>query len=152
VRNRCVAAFLGFTKLLLEAEHEEKTTAKKYHHSAANRSAGANAATQSFPIVGIGTSAGGLSAFEAFFSGMPVDTEALTWPLSSSSTWPRITKASSPSSSGRYTRMQVFEVEDGMKVAINSIYIIPPNRDMAYLNGRLHLMEPTAPRGTAPAY
>jgi two-component system CheB/CheR fusion protein len=26
-----------------------------------------------FPIVGIGASAGGLAAFEAFFSGMPAD-------------------------------------------------------------------------------
>lgn len=31
--------------------------------------------TASFPIVGIGASAGGLAAFEAFFSGMPSDTE-----------------------------------------------------------------------------
>lgn len=29
----------------------------------------------SFPIVGIGASAGGLSAFESFFSGMPADVE-----------------------------------------------------------------------------
>jgi two-component system CheB/CheR fusion protein len=29
--------------------------------------------TQSFPIVGIGASAGGLAAIEAFFSGMPAD-------------------------------------------------------------------------------
>ena len=28
-----------------------------------------------FPIVGVGASAGGLAAFEAFFSGMPVDTD-----------------------------------------------------------------------------
>ena len=28
-----------------------------------------------FPIVGIGASAGGLAAFEAFFSGMPADTD-----------------------------------------------------------------------------
>jgi two-component system CheB/CheR fusion protein len=28
-----------------------------------------------FPIVGIGASAGGLAAFEAFFSGMPSDAE-----------------------------------------------------------------------------
>lgn len=28
---------------------------------------------QGFPVVGIGASAGGLSAFEAFFSGMPAD-------------------------------------------------------------------------------
>ncbi|MBE3040800.1 MAG: PAS domain-containing protein, partial [Chloroflexi bacterium] len=47
----------------------------------------------------------------------------------------------------RYTRMQVFEVEDGMKVQPNCIYIIPPNRDMALLNGTLQLMEPSVPRG-----
>jgi len=32
-------------------------------------------AVDGFPIVGIGASAGGLAAFEAFFSGMPSDTE-----------------------------------------------------------------------------
>jgi two-component system CheB/CheR fusion protein len=47
----------------------------------------------------------------------------------------------------RYTRMQVFEVEDGMVVQPNCAYIIPPNRDMAFLNGALHLLEPSAPRG-----
>jgi two-component system CheB/CheR fusion protein len=31
--------------------------------------------------------------------------------------------------------MKVFEVEDGMKVRVNCAYIIPPNRDMALLNG-----------------
>ncbi|MFA6110798.1 MAG: CheR family methyltransferase [Candidatus Latescibacterota bacterium] len=48
---------------------------------------------------------------------------------------------------GRYTRMQVFEVEDGMTVAPDCAYIIPPNRNMALLGGRLQLLEPTAPRG-----
>ena len=47
----------------------------------------------------------------------------------------------------RYTRMQVFEVEDGMAVRPNCAYIIPPNRDMAFLNGTLQLLEPAAPRG-----
>jgi two-component system CheB/CheR fusion protein len=47
----------------------------------------------------------------------------------------------------RYTRMQVFEVEDGMRVLPNCVYIIPPNYDMAFLQGALHLLEPTAPRG-----
>jgi len=32
-------------------------------------------AVSKFPIVGIGASAGGLAAFEAFFSGMPADVE-----------------------------------------------------------------------------
>ncbi|MEI6874380.1 MAG: chemotaxis protein CheB, partial [Spirochaetota bacterium] len=30
-------------------------------------------AASAFPVIGIGASAGGLAAFEAFFSGMPVD-------------------------------------------------------------------------------
>ena len=47
----------------------------------------------------------------------------------------------------RYTRMKVYEVEDGMTVQINCAYIIPPNRDMAFLNGTLQLMEPVEPRG-----
>ena len=47
----------------------------------------------------------------------------------------------------RYTRMQVFEVEDGMAVKPNCAYIIPPNRDMALVNGTLQLLEPTLARG-----
>src|SRR5512141_3363030 len=34
-----------------------------------------------------------------------------------------------------------------MAVQPNCAYIIPPNRDMAFLNGALHLLEPAAPRG-----
>jgi two-component system, chemotaxis family, CheB/CheR fusion protein len=47
----------------------------------------------------------------------------------------------------RYTRMQVFRGRDGMEVQPNCAYIIPPNRDMAFLNGTLQLLEPAAPRG-----
>ena len=47
----------------------------------------------------------------------------------------------------RYTRMQVYEVEDGILVEPNCAYIIPPNRDMAFLNGKLHLLELDASHG-----
>ena len=99
-----------------------------------------------FPIVGIGASAGGLAAFEAFFSGMPADTDpgmafVLVQHLAPDH------KSILTDLIRRYTRMQVFEVEDGMTVQPNCAYIIPPNRDMAFLNGTLQLMEPSAPRG-----
>jgi two-component system CheB/CheR fusion protein len=99
-----------------------------------------------FPIVGIGASAGGLAAFEAFFSGMPADTDpgmafVLVQHLAPDH------KSILTDLIRRYTRMQVFEVEDGMTVRPNCAYIIPPNRDMAFLNGTLQLMEPSAPRG-----
>lgn len=99
-----------------------------------------------FPIVGIGASAGGLGAFEAFFSGMPDNEDpgmafVLVQHLAPDH------KSILTELIQRYTRMQVFEVEDGMEVKINCAYIIPPNYDMALLNGKLHLLEPSAPRG-----
>ncbi len=99
-----------------------------------------------FPIVGIGASAGGLAAFEAFFSAMPVDTDpgmafVLVQHLAPDH------KSILTELIRRYTRMQVYEVEDGMTVMPNCAYIIPPNRDMAFLNGTLQLLEPSAPRG-----
>jgi len=99
-----------------------------------------------FPIVGIGASAGGLTAFEAFFSAMPADTDpgmafVLVQHLAPDH------KSILTDLVRRYTRMQVFEVEDGMVVRPNCTYIIPPNRDMAFLGDALHLLEPSAPRG-----
>ncbi|MFH0785958.1 MAG: chemotaxis protein CheB [Pseudomonadota bacterium] len=47
----------------------------------------------------------------------------------------------------RYTRMDVFTVEDGVVVKPNCAYIIPPGRDMAFMGDTLHLLEPSAPRG-----
>ena len=99
-----------------------------------------------FPIVGIGASAGGLAAFEAFFSGMPADADpGMAFVL---------VQHLAPDHESilteliqRYTRMQVFEVQDGMVVRPNCAYIIPPNRDMAFLNGALQLLEQSAPRG-----
>lgn len=99
-----------------------------------------------FPIVGIGASAGGLAAFEAFFSGMPSDKEPgmafiLVQHLAPDH------KSILTELIRRYTKMKVFEVKDGMKVSVNCAYIIPPNRDMAFLNGNLELLEPANPRG-----
>jgi two-component system, chemotaxis family, CheB/CheR fusion protein len=99
-----------------------------------------------FPIVGIGASAGGLAAFEAFFANMPADTESgmafvLVQHLDPGH------KSMLTELVRRYTKMQVFEVTDGMQVEPNCTYIIPPNKDMALMRGHLHLMEPVLPRG-----
>jgi two-component system CheB/CheR fusion protein len=99
-----------------------------------------------FPVVGIGASAGGLAAFEAFFSAMPQDAPSgmafvLVQHLAPDH------KSILADLVKRYTAMQVRNVEDGMRVEPNCTYIIPPNRDMAFINGRLQLLEPTAQRG-----
>ncbi len=99
----------------------------------------------SFPVVGIGASAGGLAAFEAFFTAMRAGVDpgmafVLVQHLAPDH------KSLLSELIRRYTRMQVFEVEDGMVVQPNCIYTIPPGRDMAFLNGTLQLLEPTAGR------
>jgi two-component system CheB/CheR fusion protein len=99
-----------------------------------------------FPVVGIGASAGGLAAFEAFFAGLPTDEDpGMAFVL---------VQHLAPDHESlltelirRCTRMPVFQVEDGMVVQPNCTYIIPPGRDMAFLNGTLQLLEPSAPRG-----
>lgn len=98
---------------------------------------------QNFPIVGIGASAGGLAAFEAFFNGIPADKDSdmafvLVQHLAPDH------KSMLTEIIQRYTRMQVFEVEDGMAVKPGCIYIIPPDHNMALLNGTLQLLERTS--------
>jgi two-component system CheB/CheR fusion protein len=98
----------------------------------------------SFPIVGIGASAGGLEAFEQFFTHMPPDS-GMAFVLvqhldpTHESILTDLLK--------KYTRMPVSQVANKMPVAPNQVYVIPPNRDMALVNGTLHLMAPTMPRG-----
>jgi hypothetical protein len=99
-----------------------------------------------FPIVGIGASAGGLAAFEAFFSGLPADSDpgmafVLVQHLAPEH------KSLLAELIGRCTRLPVFEVEEGMVVQVNCVYVIPPGYDMAFLNGTLQWLDPSAARG-----
>jgi two-component system, chemotaxis family, CheB/CheR fusion protein len=129
------------------ATRDTKTTkAKEIFRKADEAQKTLERTVDGFPIVGIGASAGGLAAFEAFFSGMPEGIDpgmafVLVQHLAPDH------KSLLTDLIRRYTRMQVFEVEDGMKVLPNCAYIIPPGRDMAFLNGTLQLLEPSAPRG-----
>ncbi len=97
-----------------------------------------------FPIVGMGASAGGLEAIENFFSNMLHDSGmafviVMHFDPTAKSVMADILKG--------YTKMEVFQVEDGMKVEPNRVYIIPPNRDMAILHRTLHLYEPVVSKG-----
>jgi two-component system CheB/CheR fusion protein len=103
------------------------------------------ARTLNFPIVGIGASAGGLAAFEAFFTNIPATHDpgmafVLVQHLAPDH------KSILAELIQRFTSMPVFEIEDGMTIHPNCVYIIPPNRDLAFLNGTLHLLPLFAPR------
>ena len=98
----------------------------------------------SFPIVGIGASAGGLAALELFLANVPEDSGMAFV----------IVQHLDPTHKGmmvellqRKTTMRVFQVKDRMRVKADCVYVIPPNKDMSILHGVLHLLDPLAPLG-----
>jgi two-component system CheB/CheR fusion protein len=98
----------------------------------------------SFPIVGIGASAGGLEALEIFLRHLP-DKSGLGFV---------VVQHLDPTQKGmlvellsRATPMKVVQVKDRLKVEPNRVYVIPPNKDLSILHGVLHLLPPAAPRG-----
>lgn len=96
------------------------------------------------PTVGIGASAGGLEALEAFLQHVPKDCGmAFVIVQHLDPTY----KGVLPELLQRVTPMEVMQVEDRTPVRPNCVYVIPPNADMSILNGVLHLLEPNAPRG-----
>ncbi|MFN2366705.1 MAG: chemotaxis protein CheB, partial [Desulfurivibrionaceae bacterium] len=97
-----------------------------------------------FPIVGIGASAGGLEALEEFFGAVPADCGiafVVVTHLAPDHT------SILPELIGRKTGMEVMQVKDGIEIAANRVYVIPPNKEMAIINTTLQLLELSKPRG-----
>ncbi len=92
-----------------------------------------------FPIVGIGASAGGLETLQLFFSKMSPETNTAFVIIQHLS--PNF-KSIMASLLAKYTRMTVCEIEDGMTLAQNCVYLNPPNKNVAIFNRTLHLMAP----------
>ncbi len=93
---------------------------------------------QEFYIVGIGASAGGLKALEEFFEHMPTDTNAAYVVIQHLS--PDF-KSLMKELLERRTRMAVYRITEGMKLEPNSIYLIPPGKNLILLGEQLHLQE-----------
>jgi chemotaxis methyl-accepting protein methylase len=101
-------------------------------------------ASVSFPIVGIGASAGGLDALEHFLSHVPMGS-GMAFVIVQHLDPTR--KGIMPELLQRHTGMKVMQVKDRTKVRPDRVYVIPPNKDMSILHGVLHLLAPAAPRG-----
>jgi two-component system CheB/CheR fusion protein len=101
-------------------------------------------ASVSFPIVGIGASAGGLEALEHFLSRVPKNS-GMAFVIVQHLDPTR--KGIMPELLQRITDMKVIQVKDRTTVRPDCVYVIPPNKDMSILQGVLHLLAPAAPRG-----
>ena len=104
----------------------------------------AQVGSETVRIVGIGASAGGLEALEAFLKHVPAGS-GLSFV---------IVQHLDPTHEGimvellqRATTMPVAQIKDRTKVRRNRVYVIPPNKDLSILRGVLHLLVPAAPRG-----
>lgn len=97
-----------------------------------------------FPIVAVGASAGGLSAFSKFLGGLSDDTGMAfvlvqhLAPQHGSQLVQLLAKD---------TRLPVLEASDGMAVQPNRVYIIPPNADLALAHGILRVTPRTESHG-----
>jgi two-component system CheB/CheR fusion protein len=98
----------------------------------------------SFPVVGIGASAGGLEALEHFLARVP-KSSGMAFVIVQHLDPTR--KGIMPELLQRTTSMRVIQVKDRTKVEPDRVYVIPPNKDMSILHGVLHLLEPVSPRG-----
>jgi len=101
-------------------------------------------ANVTFPIVGIGASAGGLEALEQFLGHVPVKS-GMAFVIVQHLDPTR--KGIMPELLQRATRMKVIQVKDLVPVRPDCVYVIPPNKDMSLLHGVLHLLPPVAARG-----
>jgi two-component system, chemotaxis family, CheB/CheR fusion protein len=97
-----------------------------------------------FPMVGIGASAGGLKAFERFFSNMPADS-GMAFILIPHLAPSHISML--PELLRKYSEMAIHQAENGTEVEPNKVYIIPPNRQMTIGHGTLRLSAPVEPHG-----
>lgn len=97
-----------------------------------------------FLIVGIGASAGGLEAFKEFFSAMP-EKNGMAFVLIQH--LDPTHKSMLTELIRKFTKMIVTEVTDGLVVKPDNVYVIPPNKEMAILDGKLHLLDPIEARG-----
>jgi two-component system CheB/CheR fusion protein len=95
-------------------------------------------------VAGLGASAGGLAALEAFFQNVPPGLGVAFV----------VVQHLDPDHASvlvellqRVSRIPVVEVTDGMRVRAGTVHVIPPNREMEIFDGALLLTVPSTPRG-----
>ncbi len=94
--------------------------------------------------VGVGASAGGLEALEAFFSPLALDSGLAFIVIQHLS--PDY-KSMMVELLSKRTGMPVRRAEEGMRVEANSVYLIPPKKNLSIFHGKLLLSESDHSRG-----
>ncbi|MFH2060505.1 MAG: chemotaxis protein CheB [Pseudomonadota bacterium] len=92
----------------------------------------------SFPVIGLGASAGGLEALKLFFSAVPENSPmAYIVVVHMAPTQPSMM----PELLQRTTPLPVSSAKDGQTIEPGHIYIIPPNKEITLYNGEIQLLD-----------
>jgi two-component system CheB/CheR fusion protein len=97
-----------------------------------------------FPIVAIGSSAGGLEALQLLFRTMPADVGAA---FVIAAHLDPTQESHLAELLARCTTMPVEEIGDEVRLAPNRVYVIAPDRELTIRQGVIRSEKPTAPRG-----
>jgi two-component system, chemotaxis family, CheB/CheR fusion protein len=89
-------------------------------------------------VVGIGASAGGLEALQAFFASMHEHAQ-LAFVVVTHQAPQRVSLL--PALLAKRTSMPVLEASDGVRIRADHVYVAPPGKNLAVLNGRLHTFD-----------
>ena len=102
---------------------------------------------ETFPIIGLGASAGGLDALKRFFSEVS-ETSGMAYvvvvhiPSDSPSMMPELLQ--------KKTSIPVSTAEDGQLIAPDHVYVVPPDKEIGVFKGRLQLLDRMKKTGGLP--
>src|SRR5688572_20742870 len=125
----------------METDHEHPDT--PFEQAQASPFEGASH-TDHLMVVGMGASAGGIRALQAFFTALP-DRPGMTFVVvmhlspEHESNLSQVLQA--------YTAIPVAQVRGRMRMEPDHIYVIPPNQNLEITDGHLTLSDFEAPRG-----
>jgi two-component system CheB/CheR fusion protein len=97
-----------------------------------------------FPIVAVGASAGGIEALEALLRHLPAQ-PGMSFVVIQHLAPDR--ESILPQILARASAMPVTKAEEGLRININNVYVIPPNTNIGIARGTLRIMPRAAPRG-----
>ncbi|WP_232322180.1 chemotaxis protein CheB [Methylomonas lenta] len=95
-------------------------------------------------VIAVGASAGGLEALEQFFAQVPAVSGVAFVVIQHLDPHRQCLL---PEILRRITPLSVIQACDHMKVEPNWVYVIPPNKDLSILHGKLQLLDPSTTRG-----
>lgn len=126
-------------KIIEEKKRSQTKSSGKVHQDKRSLKA-----KDTFRIVGVGASAGGLEALEELLRQIP-EGRGLAFVIVQH--LDPTQKGMLPELLQRTTHLKVMQAKDRVPVRPDCVYVIPPNKDMSVLHGILYLFEPTATRG-----